>query len=92
MAVIVASSILLTAIPASVLVYSYAQNKILHTETTKLLRFTNDQTEHAAQQFMESKPKLENLVRLLQNELAKPVNVHELKEFHQLMALSSDGV
>ncbi|MFI3136256.1 MAG: PAS domain S-box protein, partial [Methylococcaceae bacterium] len=41
---------------------------------------------------MESKPKLENLVRLLQNELAKPVNVHELKEFHQLMALSSDGV
>ncbi len=72
MAIIVIASILLTAIPASILVYSYAQAKILSSEIMTLIEITQRQADIASQRFLQGQPKLEGLARLLQAELAKP--------------------
>ena len=92
MAIIVAASILLTAVPTSILVYHYAQTKILANEISKLLEITHHQADSAAQHFLEAKPKLEGLARLLQQELAQPVKIAEIAEFHRLMERNADGV
>lgn len=92
MAIIVVPSILFTAAPASIMVYYYTQNNILHNEINKLLEATNKKVNIAAERFTESKPKLEGLARLLQNELANPIKTDEIKEFYQFMELNADGV
>lgn len=92
MAIIVIASILLTAIPASILVYRYAQSKILSNEITTLIEITQRQADIASQRFLEGKPKLEGLSRLLQTELAKPINPREIDEFYRAMIRYPDGV
>jgi PAS domain S-box-containing protein len=92
MAIIVIACIIGTAIPASVLVYRYAQAKILNSEITTLLKSTYHQADIASQRFLEGKPKLEGLARLLQTELAQPVKANEIDGFYRLMELNSDGV
>jgi PAS domain S-box-containing protein len=92
MAITVIASIILTAVPASVLVYRYAQAKILNSEITTLLESTYHQADVARQRFLEGKPKLEGLARLLRTELAKPIKANEIDDFYRLMELNSDGV
>ncbi|PPD33688.1 MAG: hypothetical protein CTY19_07025 [Methylomonas sp.] len=92
MAIIVIASILLTAIPASILVYKYGQSKILSREITALIELAQHQADQANQRFQEGKPKLEGLSRLLQAELAKPIEPAEIDEFNQGMARYPDGV
>jgi diguanylate cyclase (GGDEF)-like protein/PAS domain S-box-containing protein len=92
MAIIVIASILLTAIPTSILVYSYAQSKILSTEIATLIEITQRQADIASQRFLQGQPKLEGLSRLLQAELAKPIKPGEIDEFYQAMTRYPDGV
>lgn len=92
MAIIVIASILLTAIPASILVYRYAESKILNNEITTLIEITQRQADLASQRFLEGKPKLEGLSRLLQTELAKPISAGEIEEFYKAMTRYPDGV
>lgn len=89
---IVVASILLTAIPASVALYLYTREQILDNEISQLVTVTNSQAEVARQRLLESKPKLEGLARLLQAELAKPVEAQEIQQFYRRMELSPDGV
>ena len=92
MAIIVIASILLTAIPASILVYKYAQSKILSSELATLIEITQRQADIASQRFLQGQPKLEGLSRLLQAELAKPIKPGEINEFYQAMSRYPDGV
>lgn len=92
MAIIVSTSILLTAIPTSILAYRYAETKILSNETATLIEVAQRQADSANQRFLQGKPKLEGLSRLLQAELTKPIKPGEIDEFHQAMSLSPDGV
>lgn len=92
MAIIVIASILLTAIPASVLVYRYAQSKILSNEIATLVEITQRQANIASQRFLQGQPKLEGLSRLLQAELAKPTKPGEIDEFYQAITRYPDGV
>ena len=92
MAIIVIASILLTAIPASILVYRYAQSKILSSEIETLIEITQRQADIASQRFLQGQPKLEGLSRLLQAELAKPIKPGEIHEFYQAMIRYPDGV
>ena len=92
MAIIVIASFLLTAIPASILVYRYAETKILNNEITTLIEITQRQADKASQRFLEGKPKLEGLSRLLQAELAKPISVSEIEDFYKAMTRYPDGV
>ena len=89
---IVVASILLTAIPASVALYLYTRGNILNNEISKLVTVTNSQADVASQHLLESQPKLENLARLLQVELAKPIAARELGQFYRLMELGPDGI
>lgn len=89
---IVIASILLTAIPASVALYFYTREQILDNEISKLVTVTDSQAEAARQRLLESKPKLEGLARLLQTELAKPVEEQEIRQFYQWMELGPDGI
>ena len=63
MAIIVIASILLTAIPASILVYKYAQSKILSSELATLIEITQRQADIASQRYLQGQPKLEGLSR-----------------------------
>ncbi|MGZ8270210.1 MAG: HAMP domain-containing protein, partial [Methylophilus sp.] len=92
LAMIVIASTLLTAIPASILVYKYAQNKILETEITKLSDELQYQATEVDQFFAESKPRLEHFAKLLQVELNKPYLDNDIAEFNQTLELNSDGV
>jgi diguanylate cyclase (GGDEF)-like protein/PAS domain S-box-containing protein len=92
MAIIVIASILLTAIPASILVYKYAQSKILSSELATLIEITQRQADIASQRFLQGQPKLEGLSRLLQAELVKPIKRGEIDGFYQAMSRYPDGV
>ncbi|MGV3582642.1 MAG: EAL domain-containing protein [Methylophilus sp.] len=92
LAMIVIASTLLTAIPASILVYKYARNKILETEIAKLSYELQFQATEVDEFLAESKPRLEHFAKLLQVELAKPYVDNDIAEFNQTLELNSDGV
>lgn len=92
MAVIVIASILLTAMPSSILVYRYAQSQFLSHEITILIEITQRQADIASQRLLQGRAKLENLSRLLQVELSKPVKPGEIDEFYRGMSRYPDGV
>ena len=92
MAIIVIASILLTAVPSSILVYRYMQSNILSNGIETLIQITQRQANIASQRFQQSQPKLEGLSRVLQVELARPIKAGEIDEFYQAMTLYPDGV
>jgi len=89
---IVIASILLSAIPISIIGYYYVKEKILDKEINRIIYTSQTLSERAIQRFKTSQPKLENFAKLLEAELAKPTTKQELKEFHQKMELNQDGV
>ena len=92
LSLIVFLSILLTAIPASFFISYYAQEKILLEESSNLIAYTESQVEIISNRFSQSKSKLEEFSRLLKQDLSKPIEPNEIRQFHQAMELNSDGV
>lgn len=92
LSLIVISSILLTAIPASLLIFHYSKQQILKREATNLISITDNQVELISQRLSQSKPKLESLSHILERALQKPIKKGELEQFYQLIELDPDGV
>jgi diguanylate cyclase (GGDEF)-like protein/PAS domain S-box-containing protein len=91
-AIIVVASILLTAIPASMLVYNYTQSKILANELAELIKLSRHESSLISERLFEGKPKLAGLARLLQKELSAPSKPNEIQSFYDEMELNADGV
>jgi len=89
---IVIVSILVTAIPTAILITAYVKEKILSREIKNLLSMTHNQVEVASERLRAGEEKLQELARLLQEELQRPVTQNEINLFYQLMTLSEDGV
>jgi PAS domain S-box-containing protein len=92
MVLIVITGILLSAVLGTVLIYKLVQHKVLANEIINLEQVTAKFTSVASQRFSESEPKLKSLAKLLETELAKPIQKNEIKSFHQLFELNADSV
>ncbi len=89
---IVIVSILITAIPTSILITDYVKEKILSREVKNLLTMTHSQVDVASERLRAGEHKLKELARLLQQALNKPVTEQEIQAFYQEMTLNEDGV
>lgn len=89
---IVTASILLTAVPGAVLVYNYAQDKVLATESLELEKSTLRISNAAKERFLQSAPKLVSLAKILEADLTRPIQPDEINTFYQVMKKDSDGV
>jgi len=91
-AIIVIISILLTAIPASILAYRYTKAEILSSELSKLVSQTNYQRTLITQRLDEGKHKLEGLSQVLIKELSAPIKPDEIQSFYSEMEKNADGI
>lgn len=89
---IVTASILLTAVPGMVLIYGYVQRNLLVNESASVKQSTVSIVVSAMQRFSQSEPKLMALARILEKELAKPLQPDEIGNFHDIMERNPDGV
>ena len=78
---IVIVSILVTAIPTAILITAYVKEKILSREIKNLLSMTHNQVEIASERLRSGEEKLQELARLLQEELQRPVTQNEINLF-----------
>ncbi|MDD4946275.1 MAG: EAL domain-containing protein [Gallionella sp.] len=92
MVLIVAGSILLTAIPGATLIYNYVERNTLTIETAKIEHLTEKLIQQPMQRFVESRVKLSSLARLLETSLAEPVTPNEIADFYRHMERYPDGV
>jgi diguanylate cyclase (GGDEF)-like protein/PAS domain S-box-containing protein len=89
---IVVVSIVIAAIPASLLVYQYSKSKILSNERTEIVRITNEKAIEIAEYFHKSIRKLTGVSRSLVDKLEQPVMTDEITSFYDVMQKSEDGV
>lgn len=89
---IVILSILLTAIPASLLVAHYTKKDILEHETASLISITDSQIQAMQSRLNQSFLKLTGLARSIKKSLSYPINPSEIDGFYQSMSLNQDGI
>jgi diguanylate cyclase (GGDEF)-like protein/PAS domain S-box-containing protein len=92
LALIAITSIIATAIPASIIGYIYTKEKILSKEINQITYASQVLSTKTTEYLKNSQPKLKNFATLLQSELIKPISKNELSEFNEKMELNGDGV
>ncbi|MDD3146865.1 MAG: PAS domain S-box protein [Candidatus Riflebacteria bacterium] len=89
---IVVVSIALTGVSALAVIFLFARQDLINTETASLAAETGRLVEASTLRFAESEARLKSLLRLIENELQKPVQPDESEKFAALVEADNDGI